>query len=343
MFDALGLAGTVAIFCVAAAGIGLAGVRMAFLADVIADRSGWGEALAGAALLGAATSLPGIVTSVTTAAAGHPELAAANALGGIAAQTAFLALGDITYRRANLEHAAASPTNLTQAVILLVLLAIPLLAVNVPAVSVGGMHPATLVLLPAYAAGLHLTRQVAWAPRWFPARTRETREDLPEEDRWKRLSNRRLAAEFAAMAAAVGLCGWIVGQSGIAISTATGISGSTVGALMTAVVTSLPELVTTLAAIRRGALQLAVGGIIGGNCFDVLFLAFADIAYRDGSLYHAMGASASFWLGLSILMTGILLLGLLHRQKHGPGNIGFESGALLLLYAGGAGLQAAIG
>ena len=52
--------------------------------------------------------------------------------------------------------------------------------------------------------------------------------------------------------------------------------------LMTAVATSLPELVTTLAAVRRGAAQLAVGGIIGGNAFDVLFLSASDVAYRDG-------------------------------------------------------------
>jgi cation:H+ antiporter len=43
------------------------------------------------------------------------------------------------------------------------------------------------------------------------------------------------------------------------------------------------ELVTTIAAVRRGALQLAVGGIIGGNTFDTLFLTAADVSYREGS------------------------------------------------------------
>jgi Ca2+/Na+ antiporter len=55
------------------------------------------------------------------------------------------------------------------------------------------------------------------------------------------------------------------------------LSASIVGA---PVVTSLPELVTTLAAVRRGALQLAVGGIIGGNTFDTLFLTISDVGYR---------------------------------------------------------------
>jgi hypothetical protein len=37
---------------------------------------------------------------------------------GIAAQTSFLALADILYRKANLEHAAAAEANLVQAAVL---------------------------------------------------------------------------------------------------------------------------------------------------------------------------------------------------------------------------------
>jgi cation:H+ antiporter len=80
----------------------------------------------GGVLLGATTSLSGTVTSVATAAQGHSEFAVSNAVGGIAAQTAFLAIADILYRRANLEHAAASLTNLTQSGTLILLLSIPL-------------------------------------------------------------------------------------------------------------------------------------------------------------------------------------------------------------------------
>jgi cation:H+ antiporter len=34
-------------------------------------------------------------------------------------------------------------------------------------------------------------------------------------------------------------------------------------------------------------------------------------------------------------MTGVLLMGLIYRERHGPGNIGMESVILLLLYLGG--------
>ena len=105
------------------------------------------------------------------------------------------------------------------------------------------------------------------------------------------------------------------------------------GALITAVITSLPELVTTLVAVRRGALQLAVGGIIGGNTFDTLFLVFSDVAYRDGGIFQAVGSTDLYWLATGMLMTAILLGGLILRQREGPARIGIESVLLMGIYA----------
>jgi cation:H+ antiporter len=42
--------------------------------------------------------------------------------------------------------------------------------------------------------------------------------------------------------------------------------------LITSTCTSIPELVTAVAAVRQGSLTLAVGGIVGGNAFDTLFM-----------------------------------------------------------------------
>jgi cation:H+ antiporter len=143
--------------------------------------------------------------------------------------------------------------------------------------------------------------------------------------------------KFAGAAGVVVVAGYFITGASIVLADGLGLNHTIAGALFTAVATSLPELVTSIAAVRRGALTLAVGGVIGGNCFDTLFAAVADVAYRDGSLYHAALASSSrevVLLAVSILMTGILLLGLLRRQKQGPGRIGFESLAVLVIYGG---------
>ncbi|MGF1480670.1 MAG: sodium:calcium antiporter [Cyanophyceae cyanobacterium] len=332
MFDSLRI--SIGAFAIAAFVIALVGTRLTKVADRLADRTGLGEAVVGALFLGGSTSLPGIVTSVTAAAGGYPELAVSNALGGIAAQTAFLAIADIVYKKANLEHAAASAANLTQGTLLISLLSIPLLATAVPQPAIWSIHPASFVLIAAYGFGLQLVSAAQTKPMWGPKQTDQTRTDEPEEEiEGTRLTN--LWLRFLFYAAMTAVAGFVISQSGVSIAEQTGLSESVVGGLFTAVSTSLPELVTSIAAVRQGALTLAVGDIIGGNSFDVLFIAFADFAYREGSIYGAITNSQSFTVALTILMTGILLLGLLRRERHGIGNIGFESVLILLLYIGG--------
>lgn len=315
--------------------IGRVGTRLAGLADVLADRTGLGEAFTGAVLLGASTSLPGLVTSITAAAEGHAKLAFANALGGIAGQTMFLALADIAHRGVNLEHAAASLPNIMNGTVLIGLLSIALLGVSGPQWTLLGIHPASALLVIAYVSGLYLVRGARTGPMWRPHRTRETRPDVPDDASVGGPPTRVLWVRFVLNAIVLGVAGWLVAQSGIAVSRATGLSETVVGALFTAIATSLPELVTSISAVRRGALTLAVGDIIGGNAFDVLFIAAADVAYREGSLYGALAAPEVFLVSLAILLTTVLVTGLLHRQKHGFANIGFESLLLLVFWLAG--------
>lgn len=326
------------LFGIAAIVIGVVGTRLAELVDRLADLTGLGEAIAGTILLGATTSLPGIITSMTTAAGGYPELAVSNALGGIAAQTVFIAVADIAYRKANLEHAAASVANIFQGTLLIVLLIVPLLAATSPAISIWAIHPVSPLMVIVYIYGVRMARKVQDHPMWHPHRTLETKTDEPDEDQ---ASGRNLVGiwvRFALFAVIVGIAGWLVGQTGENIADQTGISATIVGGVLTAVATSLPELVTSVAAVQRGALTLAVSGIIGGNAFDTLFIAASDITYRDGSIYHAINQQQLFLIALTILLTGILLMGLIRREKRGIGNIGFEGFFILALYIGAFGL-----
>lgn len=316
------------------------GLHMTELADRIADRTGLGEAMVGGVLLGAATSFSGTIVSLTAALDGRASLAFSNGVGGIAAQTAFLAIADIIYRRANLEHAAAELANIFQCGVLLVLLAVPVTAFATPEIAVWGVHPASFLIVLIYGYSVVTTARLREAPMWRPVDTDETRADEPKEGDTPDKPARWLLLRFLLFMLLLGLAGWVISQVGAQVVDRFQLSASLVGALMTAVITSLPELVTTIAAVRRGALQLAVGGIIGGNTFDTLFLTISDLGYRDGSIYHAVGSDDLFWLAIGMLMTGILLLGLIYREKRGPGSIGRESLALLCIYAGAIAVQA---
>lgn len=304
------------------------GTRLARLADRIADQTGLGEALTGALLLGGTTSLPGIVTTAVGAAEGEGGFAVGNALGGIAVQTVFIAVADLAFRRSNLEHAAASVPNLMQAALLIGLLSLILVGVAGPEAHLFGVHPLSVVVVGVYLWGVSASRRAHQAPMWRPTHTPATVPDVPRVSRSEPGLTKNLML-FAVLAAGVAGAGFVVGRAGLSIAVRSGLTAVEVGTLLTAVVTSLPELVVLLAAVRIRALALGVGNIIGGNAFDVLFIPVADVAYRGGSVYHAVDQATVFVLGLTLTLTAALLIGLIGRQQRG---IGAEGAAIIVVY-----------
>ena len=318
-------------FCVAALVIVFAGSRLTRWADTLADRTGLGEALFGVLLLAGVTSLPDFAATLSAAVDARPDLAMSNVMGSMAVNLAFLGVADIVYRKANLEHAAASPVNLMLAGLLIVLLTLPLLAIFTPTVTQWSVHPITPVIVAAYLFGLHLVHRTQARPMWFPRRTHQTVSDEPEKHHHGRSATVWLG--FIGMAVVTGMAGWILMEAAKGIADQTGLSETLVGGLFTALATSTPELVTTIAAIRLGALTLAVSNIFGTNCFNMLVVAAADAGYAHGSIYHDMAPVQMTWGLVSILMTAILLLGLVRRETYGIGRIGFESALILGVYA----------
>lgn len=322
-------------FLIATVTIGIAGTMLAREADQLADITGIGEALFGALFLGGVTSLPGIITSVVAAYNNHPELAVSNAIGGIAAQTLFLSIADLSYPRANLEHAAASFANLMQGVLLIGLMAFILLGMAGPEATVFNFHPASAFLIVLYLLGNKLINKAKDEPMWVPRMTRQTVRDVPDTENLQPRYPRLVYVKFILLAAIVAFAGYAVARTGMVIADKTILSEGVVGMLFTAVATSLPELVVSIAAVRQKALTLAVSNIIGGNSFDILFVAFADFAYTKGSILHAITNSQVFIITLTMLLTSILILGLLHREKQGVGKIGWESLLIIIIYLGG--------
>ncbi len=329
MFTPLTL--SVIVFGIAALIIVLAGSRLARIADELADRTGMGEVLFGIFLLAGVTSLPDFAATLSAAMDNRPDLAMSNVMGSMAANLVFLGIADIVYRKANLEHAAASSATLMLAVLLILLLTLPLIAIATPGISWWNVHPVTPLIVAAYIFGLHLVRSSQIKPMWFPRLTRQTVEDKPEANHQGSMAMSWLV--FILLAGVTGAAGWVLMEAAKIISDSTGLSETLIGGLFTALATSSPELVTTIAAIRHRALTLAVSNIFGTNCFNMLVVAAADLGYPHDSIYHDISPVQMTWGLVSILMTAILLLGMLRRQTYGIGKIGFESALILTIYA----------
>lgn len=310
----------------------LGGIRLATTGDQLADRSGMGEALFGALFFGALISASGIVMTAAVAAAAQPELAYSSAVGGIAAQTTALVAADLFYRRANLEHAAASLPNIMFGVLLIMLLVIAAAVSFLPDVTIFGVHPGSGVLVISYVFGLRSVKASHAQPGWYPRQTRETViDEQSEPDNHRSLVG--LWIEFVLVGAFVACNGWVIGRAAEVFVVAGDLEASMVGAILMGLVNAAPEAVTSIAAVRRGALTLAVAGVLGGNAFDVLNLVVADVFYQRGSIYHAAGRDEIFLILASTLLSAVIVSGLLRREPRGPARIGSESWLILFVYA----------
>ena len=320
--------------------VGWFGIKMTRTARDLAHESGLGEAMMGALFIGASTSLSGIATSVSAAAGGHAELAVSNGLGGIAAQTTFLALADIAYRRGQ----SGACRRLRREPLHGGLLDGPAQYRDPRAILPGDERPRCAsrnaasagrlrVRNPSARANARHADVVASADHGHSLGTDHPRSPTPSKTPPGRVAP---------------ICRLRIGRRDVrvvarAIGSAAGTANRLVLRRWSAASSrrcrpSIPELVVAITAVRLGALNLAVGDIIGGNAFDTLFVAASDIAYRDGAIYASISSAEHFWLAISLLMTGVLLMGLIYRERHGPANIGLESVILLLLYAGGVGV-----
>lgn len=323
---------SVLIFAASALSIGYFGIKMTYIARDLAKASGLGEALMGAVFIGATTSLSGIVASGTAAFHGEASLAISNSLGGIAAQTLFLVLADLVYRKANLEFAAASVENLMMSAQLMLLLCIVLFAFVLPEFYSFSFHPASLILIIAYLFTVKLLVDTHRKPMWLPRMSRGTVVESRQSDKSVESNMTQLILGFLACALVVAFCGWAISSAGMELVNRTELSSGVVGGIFIAVSTSLPELVIAITAVRLGSLTLAVGDIVGGNAFDTLFIAISDFLYIEGSIYVAVSNQEFVWLGTAMLMNCLLLLGLMYRERKGVASIGMESFLTFLVY-----------
>jgi cation:H+ antiporter len=116
------------------------------------------------------------------------------------------------------------------------------------------------------------------------------------------------------------------------IAIITGLGTSFVGTVLLSLVTSLPELLAALAALRIGAFDLAVGNLFGSSVFNMLGLGLADFFYIDGSLLGGIDPGFALVGLLALLLTNMALLANLARIERRFLFIELDSVAIIVVY-----------
>jgi cation:H+ antiporter len=342
-FTAQSIALNAIIFVCGSVVVWLAGTKLSAYVDLFADRSGLGEAFAGVLLLGVATSLPEIATTITAATSGAGELAGTNLLGGVVMQIAVLALVDACFLRGKpLTLFSPRSSILMSAAALIFLLSFASAAVSSGEAYVFfgiGLWPIALVLgyLVALKAIHRNEGEPSWEPRGEIQQPPQSARDLKDAHQAKYAAHGKwkLFRYFVFSSLFVLVGGYLVAKSGEAIADQTGLGEGLVGAVLVAFATSLPEVSTTWSAVRFGAYSMAIANILGTNGLEVALLLPADIAFREGSIIETLGPSAVFLTALGTLATTIYMWGILERRDKTVFGMGRDSFAVLIVYLGG--------
>lgn len=142
--------------------------------------------------------------------------------------------------------------------------------------------------------------------------------------------------EFGACALLIALAGWRLSLYGDVIAEKTGLSGTWIGVVLLASVTSLPELATGLSAVTAaGAPNIAVGDVLGSCVFNLAILVVLDFVHRGESIYTKAGQGHILSAGFGVLLLGFIGFSLLLAQKmDGPSlaHVGIYSPAIVVLY-----------
>lgn len=288
--------------------IGYAGFNLTRYADAIAEKTRISANWAGLALLATVTSLPELMTGVSAVmVAAAPNIAIGDVLGSTVFNLFLLALIDLLQRRESI-YARASRGHIVSAAFGIALLGIVLFGLLLgdagPAIGHVGWYSAAIVAAYALAIRAVLRYERGLSPA-----------ALHMAPRHPQLSLGQAALRYALFAAAVVAAGVWLPFVGLHLAKAMGWSNTFVGTLFVALVTSVPEIVTTFAAVRIGALDMAIGGVLGSNLFDIVIVAIDDAFYLPGPILADVSPTHAISAVSAIVMSACVIFALWMRPR----------------------------
>lgn len=303
-----------------------AATQLAKYGDIIAIRTRLGGMFIGLLLLAGATSLPEVLTSISALNQGAPNLAAGNLLGSNTFNMFLLAIIDLVSRNQRLLRKAALKHALTGSLtVFLIGLVIFFMLADIEW-KVGWIGVDSLVIIAVYVLAIWLIQGNAGASS-PPSEPAEIPKDTPS------LGLGLLGFGLAALALI--FITPIMVRNANQIAEISGLGTTFIGTTLVALVTSLPELVTTLAAIKIGAADMAIGNLFGSNLFNMFAIGLTDIFYSQGRFLAAIDPSFLLVGILGLLMTGLGLIGNLAKLEKRIWFIELDALALMLMYFGG--------
>jgi cation:H+ antiporter len=298
----------------------MAGTLLARFAEQIAEPTGMGRLWIGSVLLAGATSLPELTTDVSAVTLGAADLAVGDLFGSSMANMLILGVVDLLMRQKQMLRQAAFDHALAASLALSLNALAAIMVLLRSEVSVLGISPGSLALACIYVAGLRAVYRHA------------SRDGRAAAQGARAGSLRRALVGFGGAAGAVLVAAPAFAWSAKGIAEASGLGHTFVGTWLVGLSTSLPELVASVAAVRMGSVDMAVGNLFGSNAFNMAIFVVLD-AVQPGSLFAVLDPSHVISGLFAVVLMSLGVAALMYRAKRRFAMVEPDSLLIVLTYA----------
>ncbi|WP_456400346.1 sodium:calcium antiporter [Persephonella sp.] len=316
------------IFILLTVVIFLTGKRIVIYGDIIAEKLNLGRTTVGIIFIASITSLPELITGVSSVTyADSPDIAAGDVFGSCMFNLLLLAFLDGFMRdkpiTAKVHHGLTLST--AMGIILLVIAGVGIfLGDKIP--TIGWISYTSFILILVYIIGMKIVTD--YEKRLIS----QTVKQVTESFQYEKISLKETIKKYILNGLILVAAAVFLPKVGKMISEEYGISETLFGTLFVALTTSLPEFAVSIAAIKLNMITISVANILGSNIFNVIILAVDDFFYVKGSIFAGVSPDHLISIFSVILMSSVIIIGLIYRSEKKPFRLAFESLILILIY-----------
>lgn len=301
------------------------GSRLSKYGDIMADMMGWGKMFIGIILLASVTSMPELMTGISSVVfLDAPDLAVGDIVGSCAFNILIISLMDLFYDHKKPLTSVTQTGHIIAASFGIILMSLVSFAILMPDIfgTIIWIGEFSLLFLILYFIAIRVI---------FLYQKKENNHREERKNTYS-LTLKQVVLRYILNAIVLMTAAMLLPYFGKHIAEASGLGQSFFGTLFIAASTSLPEVVVSIAAIRMGTIDLAIGNIFGSNIFNIAILALDDILYTKGPIFQYTSPNHIIPVLGTIIITAIGIIGIVFKEEK-KWKLAIDTALIALVYA----------
>ncbi|UCH79799.1 MAG: hypothetical protein JSW20_08565 [Nitrospiraceae bacterium] len=315
-------------FIICTAVIIYSGSRLSRYGDIIAEKTGLGGTWVGLIMLASITSLPELITGLSSVLVVNvPNIAIGDILGSCVFNLLIYAALDVIYRPVPLSTKADQGNILSAGSGILLLCVVAMsFVLGEHAGSLGWIGMYSIVICGIYLAAIRLVffyekRQISLYMK-----------DRAIELKYRDVSMKTALLNYCINGLIIVAAAVFLPKIGEGLAVSTGLGKTFVGNIFIALSTSLPEVVVSVSAVKINALNLAIGNLLGSNLFNLFILVIDDVFFIQGPILSHVEKIHIIPALSAITMTALVIIGLMYRASKKSFVLAWDALGIMCVY-----------